>query len=90
MFGMGTGVAPPTLPPEIHEYEGRVNFGAPAWRFSVPLLALTAVRSSRLKQAARAISTGQLHALTALPLPAYRRRSLRRLFRGVVPREVSS
>jgi hypothetical protein len=56
----------------------------------VPLLTLDAVRSSRFKQAARAISTGQLRTLTVLPLPAYRRRSLRRLFRGVVPREVLS
>ncbi len=47
---------------------------------------IVTARSLRYKQADRAISTGQLRALTALPLPAYRRRSLRRLFKGC-PRE---
>ncbi len=51
----------------------------------VPLLAGDSEKFEVEMQAARAISTGQLRALTALPLPAYRRRSLRRLFRGLPP-----
>ena len=38
-----------------------------------------------MRQAARPISTGQLHALTALPHPAYQRGRLPRAFRGLLP-----
>ena len=83
-FGMGSGMAPPTLPPEetevCHSANGaesgdstRIEAGIaltpnPELEPS-PIFQVTSTFALEIGQAARTISTGQLHALPRFHLP---------------------